>query len=569
MTTSTREAGWWRSATIYQVYPRSFRDSNGDGIGDLQGIIERLDHLVDLGVDVLWVSPFFSSPQVDFGYDVSDYRDVAPEYGTLADAERLIEEAHRRGLRVLFDLVLNHTSDQHPWFLESRSSRDNPRADWYIWRDGRGPGGRKPPNNWRSVAEITTGWQWAEERGQWYLASFLPCQPDLNWRNPEVRTEMFDTVRFWLERGVDGFRLDMFGDIMKDPAFADLRLRPKLVGGIPRIWDRSTIQNTDDNVELARELRSVCREFDRRGEPVGDGPTAADRERILLGEVFGDATELRRFLASGDGLQLVFLFDFLTFRYDSKWLTRRIVEFERAFPFPDQPTYVLENHDRTRLLDRVGGDVRKARVLATVLLTLRGVPTIYQGQEIGQSNTPIPLAEAKDPIVKTYFPWLPEAVNRRLPERLNRDEVRTPMQWDDSPTAGFCPPTATPWLPLNEDRRTANVASQRDDPASLLSLYSTLLHARRAHPALHLGRLDLVPGAPEGTVAWLRSEGDDRVMVAANLSDRVADVPTGGDDVAVLVATDPGVTPLPSPVGDGASALRLPPHSAAVVQLGG
>ena len=349
---------WWRHAVVYQVYPRSFRDSNGDGIGDLEGIVERLDHLVDLGVDTVWVSPFFASPQEDFGYDVSDYCGVAPEYGTLQDAERLIDEAHRRGLRVLFDLVLNHTSHQHPWFLESRSSRDNPKADWYIWRDGRGPDGKRPPNNWRSIAEITSGWQWAEERQQWYLATFLPCQPDLNWRNPEVREAMFGAVRFWLERGVDGFRLDMFGDIMKDESFADLRFRPRLVGGIPRLWDRSPIQNTEDNVELARELRAVCRGYDRVGDAVGTGPAAADRERLLIGEVFGKADELRRFLADGDGLQLVFLFDFLTFRYDPRWLVDRIVEFERAFPYPSQPTYVLENHDRTRLLDRVGFDRR-------------------------------------------------------------------------------------------------------------------------------------------------------------------------------------------------------------------
>lgn len=561
-------APWWHSATVYQVYPRSFRDSNGDGIGDLEGIVERLDHLVDLGVDTVWVSPFFASPQEDFGYDVSDYCGVAPEYGTLQDAERLIDEAHRRGLRVLFDLVLNHTSHQHPWFLESRSSRDNPKADWYIWRDGRGPDGKRPPNNWRSIAEITSGWQWAEERQQWYLATFLPCQPDLNWRNPEVREAMFGAVRFWLERGVDGFRLDMFGDIMKDESFADLRFRPRLVGGIPRLWDRSPIQNTEDNVELARELRAVCRGYDRVGDAVGTGPAAADCERLLIGEVFGKADELRRFLADGDGLQLVFLFDFLTFRYDPRWLVDRIVEFERAFPYPSQPTYVLENHDRTRLLDRVGGDLRKARVLAALLCTLRGVPTIYQGQEVGQGNTYIPLSQAKDPIVGTYFPWLPEGVNRRLPERLNRDEVRTPMQWDDSPTAGFCPPGVTPWLPVNEDRVTANVAAQRDDPDSLLSLYRQLLRVRRERPALHGGRLDLVPGAPKGAVAWLRSDGDERIVVAANLSDHRVEVPLGESSPEVLVATDRGVR-LGVDAAPPGPRVHLPPHSAAVVDLGG
>jgi glycosidase len=558
-------APWWHSATIYQVYPRSFSDSDGDGIGDLQGIVGRLDHLVDLGVDTLWVSPFFSSPQEDFGYDVSDYCDVAPEYGRLEDAERLIDEAHRRGLRVMFDLVLNHTSHLHPWFLESRSSRDNPKADWYLWRDGRRGRANRRPNNWRSVAEITSAWQWCDERQQWFLASFLPCQPDLNWRNPQVREAMYDAVRFWLARGVDGFRLDMFGDIMKDESFADLRLRPRMVSGIPRIWDRTPIQNTEDNVRLARELREVCREFDRSGGPVGDGPTAADRERVLLGEVFGSADVLRRFLAEGEGLQLVFLFDFLTFRYDPQWLWDRIVEFETAFPHPLQPTYVLENHDRTRLVNRVGGDLAKAAVLATLLCTLRGVPTIYQGQEVAQGNTYIPLAEAQDPIVRTYFPWLPEAVNRRLPERLNRDEVRTPMQWDDSPTAGFCPPGVRPWLPVNDDRSTRNVDAQRDDPSSMFSLYRELLRVRRGSTALSSGRLDLVPGAPEGTVAWVRSAGSERVLVAANLSAAPLFVPGAGESLEPLVVTDTGVR---VESGGTATGVHLPPHTAAVVSMG-
>ena len=377
---------------------------------------------------------------------------------------------------------------------------------------------------------------------------------------------MFDAVRFWLARGVDGFRLDMFGDIMKDPTFANLRPKVRMVSGLPRLWDRSPIQNTDDNVTLALQLRDVCREFDGVGDPVGDGPDAQDRERILLGEVFGTADSLRRYLADGRGLQLVFLFDFLTFRYDPRWLVDRIVEFETAFPHPAAPTYVLENHDRTRLIDRVGGDLRKVRVLATLLLTLRGVPTLYQGQEIGQGNTYIPLAEAKDPIVATYFPWLPEAVNRRLGERLNRDEVRTPMQWDSSASGGFTEPGVQPWLPLNSDRATRNVADQREDADSLLTLYRTLLRQRRDHPALQVGRLDLVPGAPPGSVAWLRSDGEERILVAANLTDEPVDVPTGGPDSELLVGTDPGVRVDGGAVGS-APTVELPPHSAAVVLL--
>ncbi len=454
---------WWHSTSIYQVYPRSFADSDGDGIGDLPGIIDHLDHLVDLGVGAIWVSPFFASPQRDVGYDVSDYRDVAPEYGTLDDAQRLIDEAHARGLRVLFDLVLNHTSDQHPWFLESRSSRTNDKADWYVWADGRtGPGGRRrPPNNWRSELQVTKAWQWAPEREQWYLASFLSFQPDLNWRHPEVRTEMFDMVRMWLGRGVDGFRLDIFGSIMQDPLLRDNDRRPMLVGGIPRVQTPNRTLNTDDNFRLAGDLRAVCDEFSAPGPDGVEQP--GQGERILLGEVFGSSEVLRRYVRDGDrdGLHVVFLFDFLAARYGAGRYRRLIESFEAEFPHPQQPTYVLENHDRTRSLSRVGGDVAKARVLATLLATLRGVPVIYQGQEIGMTNRYIPLREANDPIPGVVAKHLPERVNQRLTERLNRDEVRTPMQWTAEPNAGFCPPGVRPWLPVNENHVTTNVADGR------------------------------------------------------------------------------------------------------------
>lgn len=574
---------WWHSTTIYQIYPRSFADSNGDGIGDLQGIIGKLDHMVDLGVGTIWVSPFFVSPQRDFGYDVADYCNVAPEYGTLADAEELIEAAHRRGLRVMFDLVLNHTSDEHPWFIESRTSRDNPRADWYLWGDSgkrRNLRGRKVPNNWRSIAEVTSGWHYVAERDQWYFASFLPFQPDLNWNNPDVRDAMFDSVRFWLDRDVDGFRLDMFGDIMKDPTFANASFRPRVENGFPQLYDRSRVRNRPANVELARDLRRVVAEYDHKGSPVGDGPDATDRERLLLGEMFGSAETLRRYMGvDNDGLQLVFLFSFLSLRYDADWLLRCILDFESEFPFPAEPTYVLENHDRSRLMGRVGGDVDKAKVLATVMLTLRGVPTIYQGQEIGQSNTYIPLRDAKDPIVSTYFPWLPETVNRMLPERLNRDEVRTPMQWDASQNAGFAAPGVTPWLPVNDDRNTANVSSQTGQADSLLELYRRLFHLRSSHASLSSGRLDIVPGAPNGTVSWLRSTDDERILVAVNMDDTDHVVPISGPG-DVLLVTDPAVVLVggdrssvtvdmgkASDVTQSPTGVRLVANSAAVVRL--
>ena len=509
-----------------------------------------------LGVAVLRV-------RNDIGYDISDYRSVAPEYGTLDDARTLIDEAHRRGLRVLFDLVLNHTSDQHAWFRESRSSRTNPKADWYVWHDGRvGSGGRRlPPNNWRSELQLTKAWQWSDEREQWYLATFLPFQPDLNWRHPDVRSEMFDTVRSWLAMGVDGFRLDIFGSIMQDDLLRDNPRRPDLSFGLPRVQQPTNTLNTDDNFTLAGDLRAVCDEFT---PPPGTPEIPGAGERILLGEVFGPAETLRRYVRDGerDGLHLVFLFDFLTATYSAAGYRRLIERFEVEFPDPLQPTYVLENHDRTRSLSRVGGDLAKARVLATMLCTLRGVPVVYQGQEIGMTNRYIPLRDADDPIPGLLARRLPEAVNRRLPERLNRDEVRTPMQWTAAPGVGFCPDDVAPWLPVNDNRSERNVAGQSADPTSLLSLYRTLLALRlraRPSPAVAPHRRQ----RRRRVLAYERSDGEERLLVVANLGAGGAEhTITGGADI--VVATDPSITVRVA--GGGRSTVRLAPNSAVVLR---
>jgi len=541
---------WWTSSTIYQVYPRSFADSNGDGIGDLPGVVSRLDHLLDLGVQAVWISPFFRSPQRDFGYDITDYRDVAPEYGTLADAQRLIDEAHRRGLKVLFDLVLNHTSDEHPWFVESRSSRTNPKADWYVWSDGkRDRRGRPvPPNNWRSELQLPRAWQWSEQREQWYLASFLSFQPDLNWRNPEVRAEMFDMIRMWLGRGVDGFRLDIFGSCMQDAALRDNDPWPTVYAGIPRLQTPNRTLNTEENFALAGELRSVCDEL--------------GTDRVLLGEVFGPPSVLRRYVSDGErpGLHLVFLFDFLAARYSAPGYRALIERFEREFPAPMAPTYVLENHDRARSLSRLGGDLRKARVLATLLCTLRGVPVLYQGQEIGMENRYIPLAEAKDPVARVVARHLPEWINRRLPERLNRDEVRSPMQWTADLHGGFCPAEVAPWLPVHDNRRTRNVETQEHDSDSLLSWYRRLLALRSEREALREGRLELAPGEGRDVLCFDRVGTGERLAIAANLGDSSATVSLG-EAASLLASSDPGCS-----LRDGA--VTLPPHTAVVALRG-
>lgn len=537
---------WWASTSIYQVYPRSFADSDGDGVGDLQGVLGRLDHLLDLGVETLWLSPFFRSPQRDFGYDVTDYLDVAPEYGTRDDALRLIDEAHRRGLRVVFDLVLNHTSDEHPWFLESRSSRTNEKAEWYVWATGsRDARGRPlPPNNWRSELQISRAWQWSPEREQWYLASFLPFQPDLNWRNPEVRSAMFAMIRSWLRAGVDGFRLDIFGSCMQDAALRDNAPWPNWLSGMPRLQTPNRTLNTDDAFAFAGDLRAVCDEF-------GD-------DRVLLGEVFGPPTVLRRYVSDRGrpGLHLVFLFDFLAARYSARTYRTLIERFEREFPPPMVPTYVLENHDRTRSLSRCGGDLRKARVLATLLCTLRGVPVIYQGQEIGMENRYIPLAEAKDPVPSVVAKRLPEWVNRLLPERLNRDEVRSPMQWTAATNAGFCEPDVVPWLPVHSNRTTRNVEDQASDPGSLLTWYRTLLGLRRTREALRDGRLELLPGSPRDVVCFERVGDAERLVVVANFGDMPVEVHLGLTR-EVLAASDRGCS-----LRDGTA--HMPAHAALV-----
>lgn len=544
------EAPWWQGSSIYQVYPRSFADSDGDGVGDLRGIISRLDYIAGMGFDAVWISPFFSSPQRDGGYDITDYCDVAPEYGTLDDARRLISEAHARDLRVIFDLVLNHTSDEHPWFTESRRSRTGPRADWYVWREGRGPLGRRRPNNWRAALELRSAWHWEEQRKQWYLGQFMPFQPDLNWRHPAVRDAMFNVVRFWLEMGADGFRLDMFGAIMKDPEFRSNPLRPGVAdNGAPTLWSRQFTANTPESFELARELRAVA-------ESVGGDP------RALIGEVFGRSEALRPYLGDGDGLTHVFLFDFLAYHYDADFFRRRIAAYEESYAAPLEPTYVFENHDRTRLMSRIHGDRRKAGALAVLLLTLRGMATVYQGQELGMTNTRFSLRGAKDPIPSTYFSWLPDPVARRLPEMLNRDEVRTPMQWDDSPTAGFSPPgtRSEPWLPLNPGYQSCNVAGQTGDPASLLELYRALLHLRRSTPALRRGALTLLDGLPVGVLGYRRDDGSgSTVDVCINFTDVRQQFARSGP-ASVLLASDPDTSA-------GGGRVSLPAHSGVVVAV--
>jgi alpha-glucosidase len=482
------EHAWWQTGVVYQVYPRSFQDSNGDGIGDLPGVIQRLDYLQWLGVDAIWLSPFYPSPMADFGYDVTDYCDVDPIFGTLADFDALLAAAHARNLRVIIDWVPNHTSDQHPWFIESRASRDNPRRDWYYWRDARADG--SPPNNWLSEFG-GSAWEWDEATRQFYYHAYLRQQPDLNWRNPEVQATMLDTLRFWLDRGVDGVRVDALRQVMKDPVWRDNPANPDFTPDMNPYSSLLPVYSADhiDNHELVRMVRAVLDEYP---------------ERLLIGELYLPFERLAAYYgADGSGVHLPTNMHLIRADWDARHVAALIDAYEAALPDHGWPNWVLGNHDRHRVASRVGA--AQARVAALLLLTLRGTPTLYYGDEIGMRDVPIPPERVQDP-------W-----ERNVPGiGVGRDPERTPMQWNDTPNAGFCPDGVEPWLPLADDYRTVNVAAERADAGSVLSLYRQLLALRRREPALQLGSYR--PRAADGDIlAYEREHAGRRLLVVLNL----------------------------------------------------
>lgn len=477
-----REYLWWQTGIVYQVYPRSYQDTNGDGVGDLRGIESRLDYLKWLGVEAIWVSPCFRSPMKDFGYDVEDYRDIDPLFGTMADLDSLLTATHTRGMKLILDFVPNHTSDQHPWFIESRSSRDNPKRDWYIWKDAKPGGG--PPNNW--LANFGgIGWTWDEETQQYYFHSFLVEQPDLNWRNPEVQKAMMDVLRFWLDKGVDGFRVDVMNSMIKDAEFRDNPPNPLWKSG-DHPYRRLIPDYSQDRPEvqgIVAMMRSVFDQYEAR---------------VLVGEIYLPIKRLVAYYGqNGDGAHLPFNFQLVTKRWDARIIAAAIDKYEAALPPGAWPNWVLGNHDRSRVASRVGSE--QARVAAMLLLSLRGTPTMYQGDELGMQDVAIPTDRVVDPPGVT------------LGE--GRDPERTPMQWDASPNGGFS--TAEPWLPVDANYKTQNVAFERDDPKSFLSLYRRLIDLRRCEPALAVGSYRLIPA--EGDIlTYIREHDGDRFLAALN-----------------------------------------------------
>ncbi|MCC6804636.1 MAG: alpha-amylase [Anaerolineae bacterium] len=502
-------APWWQRGVIYQIYPRSFMDSSGDGIGDLRGIVERLDYLKWLGVDGLWLSPTFPSPMADFGYDVADYTDVHPLFGTLDDFDHLLAEAHRRDIRILLDLVPNHTSSQHRWFLESRSSRDNPKRDWYIWRDPvlatqAKPDG-SPPNNWLAYFG-GSAWTWDEATGQYYLHNFLPEQPDLNWHNPEVRQAMFDAIRFWLKRGVDGFRIDVIDRMLKDEQFRDNPLDPGWLEGRDNPaaqYLRLFSENRPGIHELIREFRAVFDEFPDR---VSIGEIAYSLNPSIITAFYGEPTQ-----PFGTELHLPFNFALTMLDWNAKDVRGFVDAYEGMIPAHGWANYVLGNHDQPRVATRIG--VAPARAAAMLLLTLRGTPFLYYGDELGMRDVNIPAEQYQDP----------QGINIGI----SRDPERTPMQWSAAPNAGFAPPGVTPWLPLAPDYATVNVEAEQRDPRSMLMLCKRLIDLRRSDEALSLGNYQSLD-APDGVFAFARG---GRYAIALNFTGDVQRVPLSGEIV--------------------------------------
>jgi alpha-glucosidase len=540
---------WWKHAVIYEAYPRSFQDSNGDGVGDLKGITERVDYLQALGINAIWLSPIYPSPQVDFGYDISDYENVDPQYGNLVDFDQLVAEAKKRNIRIIMDMVMNHTSDKHPWFIESKSSRNNPKRDWYIWRDGKGPG--IPPNNWQS-AFGHSAWKYDPTTKQWYYHKFYAEQPDLNWRNPKVEKAMFDSVRFWLDRGVAGFRLDAIPTLFEDPELRD----EKETGGVnafgdPNI-DGSYTENLPEVHDVMRSLRKLVASYP------GD--------RVLIGETYlPNIQELDKWYGGAGRNELNLPMDmqigFIN-KLDASLFRQRIEDVETKV-HGNQPLIVFDNHDNPRSWDRYGDGVHDAaiaRVIATMLFTTRATAMMYYGQEIGMVTTPPKRKEdVKDPV--GLVGW---------PKEKGRDGERTPMQWDTSKNAGFSTADET-WLPVAPNYKTVNVQVEDAASDSLLNWYKELIQMRATNPALREGPLTMLDRTNANVLSYVRkgSAGSPSVVVALNFTAQPQTISlnltgTGvtGTNVKTLLTDDASLRPTTSLAG-----ITLPPFASWIASV--
>ncbi|MEQ7872989.1 alpha-amylase family glycosyl hydrolase [Sphingomonas sp. ASV193] len=524
--TDAAASPWWKGAVIYQIYPRSFADSNGDGVGDLRGIIAHLDHVAELGCDAIWISPFFTSPMADFGYDVADYRGVDPIFGTLDDFDALVDRAHALGLRVLIDQVYSHSSDQHPWFAESRISRDNPRADWYVWADPKPDG--SPPNNWQSVFGGPS-WTWDARREQYYHHSFLKEQPQLNLHNPAVQQAVLDVARFWLDRGVDGFRIDALNFAMHDPALTD---NPPVANPAKRtrpfdLQHHVHNQSHPDLATFAQRLRALTDEY---------------AAVFTVAEVGGEqaAAEMKAYTAGDVRLNSAYGFDFLYADALTPDVVRQAI---RDWPGADGegwPSWALSNHDAPRFASRWWGEEHRdafVRVALLLLMAMRGSAILYQGEELGLPQARVPFDRLRDP----------EAI-ANWPQTLGRDGARTPMPWTDDPDGGFG--SGNPWLPIDPVHLDYNVAGQRADPGSILHWCRRAVALRHTHEALRGGAIRLLDETSDALVAFERVADGERLVCVFNLSDREVPYPApGGSALLACGGANPVASTLPPASG--------------------
>jgi len=502
---------WWHTGVIYQIYPRSFKDSNADGVGDLRGIVEKLDYLQWLGINAIWISPIYPSPMADFGYDISDYKNIHPLFGTMDDFDMLLSEVHSRGMKMLLDLVPNHSSSQHPWFLESRSSRDSAKRNWYIWRDAKPDG--SPPNNWLSVFG-GPAWEWDPSTGQYYYHAFLKEQPDLNWRNPEVREAIFDVMRFWLDKGVDGFRVDVMWHMVKDEQLRDNPPNPEYQPYMADYEKLLPVYSTDQPEvhDAIREMRRLLDGYD---------------DRMMIGEVYLPIHKLMTYYGmDNSGAHLPFNFQLISLPWEADKISIAVDEYEAALPDGAWPNWVLGNHDQARIRSRVGAE--QARVAAMMLLTLRGTPTIYYGEELGMTDVAIPAEEICDP----------QGLN--MPgKNLSRDPARTPMQWNDTKYAGFS--EARPWLRLSPAYKRINVEAQKNDPHSFLSFYRRLIELRQSHASFTCGNFVPVFSNRQVMAYSRKAEGDDEFLIVLNLTHKPCsfELPKPELKAKIILSTSP------------------------------
>jgi len=497
---------WWKHAVIYHIYPKSFKDGNNDGFGDILGVIAKLDYLANLGVDAIWLSPVYSSPMVDAGYDIADYKNIDKEYGTMEDFRRLMDEAHKRGIRVIMDLVLNHTSDQHPWFIESKSSADNPKRNWYIWRP--------TPNNWKTNFG-KKAWQYDETTNEYYCHSFFKEQPDLNWRNPEVKEAMFDIMRYWLDMGVDGFRLDVINLLFKDKDFRDNKFR---FFGKSEVYNR----NQPEMYDLLRDFRKLLDSYP---------------DKTSVGEIYtpppGNPALAASFLGNGsDMLHLVFDFSLVFSFWKASSYCRIINRFYKKIPAMGWPCFFLSNHDIGRSLNRMGWTFHKyekAKLHAILHLTLKGTPFIYYGEEIGMENVSIPKEHIKDLYGKLLYPFFK-----------GRDHSRTPMQWDSSKNAGFS--EQTPWLPISGSYKTINVEAEEKDVNSVLSVYKKLMALRKENNVLQSGNIHFVNKGKNNILIYSRRIEMEEIIIVLNFSNKknMANIGAVGETSKVIFSTHQG-----------------------------